>query len=71
VTKVLSINQFAKVLVRKGVEIPQADDIDKIVQFAVKVFEGCGTRNKIKAAFGGVLVTRQIDYSDKQQKSLD
>jgi hypothetical protein len=62
VTKALSIKQFAEVSVRKGVDIPQADDIDKIVQFAVKVFEGFDTKDKIRAAFGGLLVARQINY---------
>ena len=36
-----SIREFTKVGVRRGVDISQADDIDKIVEFAVKVFEGC------------------------------
>jgi hypothetical protein len=62
VTKALSIKQFAKVPVRKGVDIPQADYIDKVVQFVVKIFEGFDTKDKIRAAFGGVLVTRQINY---------
>ena len=46
VSKVPSIKQFRNVPVRKGIDIPQADDVNKIIQFPVKVFEGYDSAKK-------------------------
>lgn len=33
-------------------EIPQADDVNKIIEFPLRIFEGNDTAEKIKYAFG-------------------
>jgi hypothetical protein len=60
VSKVPSIKQFRNVPVRKGIDIPQADDVNKIIQFPVKVFEGYDSAKKMRGIFG--VVARQITY---------
>jgi hypothetical protein len=46
--------------VKSKKEIPQADDVNKIIEFPLRVFEGYDTAEKIKHAFG--FVNRQSSY---------
>ena len=68
VSNVPSIKQFRNVPVRKGIDIPQADDINKIIQFPVKVFERYDSAKKMTGIFG--LVSRQITYYGQASESL-
>jgi hypothetical protein len=68
VYKVPSIKQFRNVPVRKGIDIPQADDVNKIIQFPVKVFEGYDSAKKMRGIFG--LVARQITYYGQASETL-
>lgn len=60
--------EFKDVSINKGIEIPQADDINKIVQFPAKVFEGYDTVRKMKDELG--VVIRQIDYYRQASETL-
>ena len=55
VSDVPSIKEFRDVSIIKGIEIPQADDIHKIVQFPAKVLEGYDTVGKMKDELGLVI----------------
>jgi hypothetical protein len=46
--------------VKSKKEIPQADDVNKIIEFPLRVFEGYDTAEKIKNTFG--FVNRQSSY---------
>lgn len=59
--KKLSIKNYQKVKpVEQKINIPQADDINKIIQFPLRVFEGYDTSEKMIDAFG--FVKRQSSY---------
>lgn len=61
VTETLSIKGFQSVSpVRNAVNIPQADDVNKILQFPLMVFDGYDSSEKMKDAFG--FVQRQSSY---------
>jgi hypothetical protein len=57
----LSIKAYQDVIPMKNKkEIPQADDVNKISEFPLRVFEGNDTADKIKNVFG--FVNRQSSY---------
>ena len=57
----MSVKEYQNVKpVRSKKEIPQADDVNKISEFPLRVFEGYDTADKIKQAFG--FVNRQSSY---------
>lgn len=57
----ISVNSFQKIQpIEKRLNIPQADDINKIIQFPLRVFEGYDTSEKMIDAFG--FVKRQSSY---------
>jgi hypothetical protein len=61
VTETLSIKGYQSVSpVRNRVVIPQADDVNKILQFPLMVFDGYDTSEKMIDAFG--FVQRQSSY---------
>ncbi len=58
---VVSIQQYQNVLpASKKIDIPQADYVNKIIQFPYRVFEGYDTSEKMIEAFG--FVRRQSSY---------
>jgi len=61
ISKVISIKDYQDVIPDKTkFKIPQADDVNKIVEFPLKVFEGYDTAEKISQAYG--FVNRQSSY---------
>ena len=55
ISKRLSVKEYQNVKpVRSKKEIPQADDVNKIIEFPLRVFEGYDTAEKIKNTFGFV-----------------
>jgi hypothetical protein len=57
----ISVKEYQKVKpVKDKREIPQADDVNKISEFPLRVSEGYDTADKIKHAFG--FVNRQSSY---------
>ena len=61
ISKRLSVKEYQNVKpVKNKKEIPQADDVNKISEFPLRVFEGYDTADKIKHAFG--FVNRQSSY---------
>lgn len=58
-TNIISVKQYQKVTPNK-LDIPQADDVNKIIQFPFRVFEGYDTSEKMIDAFG--FVRRQSSY---------
>jgi hypothetical protein len=61
VSNLPSIKQFTDVRAREDlVIIPQADDVNKIIQFPLSVYEGCDTSGKMENVFG--FTNRQSSY---------
>ncbi len=60
VTESLSIKEYQDIRPTKRLDIPQADDVNKIIQFPFRVFEGYDTSEKMIDAFG--FVRRQSSY---------
>jgi uncharacterized protein DUF6997/uncharacterized protein DUF6996 len=61
VSNVPSIKQFTDVQARKDlIIIPQADDVNKIIQFPLRVYEGHDTSGKIESIFD--FTNRQSSY---------
>lgn len=61
VSNVISTKQYQNVApVRTKLNIPQADDVNKIMQFPLRVFEGYNTSKKIQTVFS--FVNRQSSY---------
>ena len=61
ISKRLSVKEYQNVRpMENKKEIPQADDVNKISEFPLRVFEGYDTADKIKQAFG--FVNRQSSY---------
>jgi hypothetical protein len=61
VTNPVSIKEYQKVFPDEHkLEIPQADDVNKIIQFPLRVFVGYDTSEKMTEAFG--FVNRQSSY---------
>jgi hypothetical protein len=60
VSNVPSIKQFTDVRARKDLIIPQADDVNKIIQFPLSVYEGYDTSAKMENVFG--FTNRQSSY---------
>jgi hypothetical protein len=61
ITKSLSVRDYQNVSSdRSKTSIPQADDVNKIIQFPLRVFEGYDTSKKMIDAFGFVI--RQSSY---------
>jgi hypothetical protein len=61
ITKSLSVRDYQNVSSDYGkTNIPQADDVNKIIQFPLRVFEGYDTSKKMIDAFGFVI--RQSSY---------
>lgn len=61
VSQRLSVKAYQNVRpIESKKEIPQADDVNKISEFPLRVFEGYDTADKIKHAFG--FVNRQSSY---------
>jgi hypothetical protein len=61
VSKLLSAKQFQNVSpVKEKIKIPQADKIEKIIQFPLRIAEGFDTSEKMKGVFGFTL--RQSSY---------
>ena len=57
----LSVKSYQKIQpIDKKMNIPQADDINKIIEFPLRVFEGYNTSEKMVKAFG--FVKRQSSY---------
>ena len=57
----VSVNAYRNVTPLKSkTEIPQVDDVNKIIEFPLRVFEGYDTAEKIKHSFG--FVSRQSSY---------
>jgi hypothetical protein len=57
----LSVKSYQKIQpIDKKMNIPQADDINKIIEFPLRVFEGYNTSEKMIKAFG--FVKRQSSY---------
>ena len=52
----------------KGMVIPQADDVNKIIEFPLRVFEGYDTAEKIRNAIG--FVNRQSSYYRQAAETL-
>lgn len=60
-SKAISIKTYQKVNADNNkIDIPQADDVNKIIQFPFRVFEGYDTSKKMIDAFG--FVVRQSSY---------
>jgi hypothetical protein len=60
-SKPISIKNYQKIQpINKKMNIPQADDINKIIEFPLRVFEGYDTSAKMIDAFG--FVKRQSSY---------
>jgi hypothetical protein len=61
VSKLLSAKQFQNVLpVKEKIKIPQADKIEKIIQFPLRIADGYDTSEKMRGVFGFTL--RQSSY---------
>jgi hypothetical protein len=61
ITKSLSVKEFQNVSSDNSkTDIPQADDVNKIIQFPLRVFEGYDTSKRMIDAFGFVI--RQSSY---------
>jgi Domain of unknown function (DUF6997)/Domain of unknown function (DUF6996) len=61
VSRKLSVSTYQNVRpIKSKREIPQADDVNKIIEFPLRVFEGYDTAEKIKDSFG--FVNRQSSY---------
>jgi hypothetical protein len=60
-SKSISVETYRKVNADNNkIDIPQADDVNKLIQFPFRVFEGYDTSKKMIAAFG--FVVRQSSY---------
>ncbi|NOJ27310.1 MAG: hypothetical protein DA330_04780 [Nitrososphaera sp.] len=57
---IVSVKEYQDVKPTKKLDIPQADDVNKIIQFPFRVFEGYDTSEKMIDAFG--FVQRQSSY---------
>jgi hypothetical protein len=61
VSNVISVRNYQNISpVENKINIPQADDVNKIIQFPLRVFEGYDTSEKMIDAFG--FVKRQSSY---------
>lgn len=61
VSRLISIKDYQKVPIDETkIHIPQADDINKIIEFPLRVFEGYDTAEKISKIYG--FVNRQSSY---------
>jgi hypothetical protein len=49
-SNVPSIKQFTNIRTREDLVLPQADDVNKIVQFPLRVYEGYNTSEKMQSA---------------------
>ncbi len=68
-TKAISIKEYQKVTADETkIQIPQADDVNKIIEFPLRVFEGYDTAEKIKEAFD--FSYRQSNYYGDAAKIL-
>ena len=69
ITKSLSVKDYQKVSSDNSkTAIPQADDVNKIIQFPLRVFEGYNTSKKMIDAFGFVI--RQSSYYSQAAEIL-
>ena len=68
VSKVISVRDYQKPLDRNKTNMPQADDINKIIQFPLRVSEGYNTSKKIREIFGFVI--RQSSYYSQASEIL-
>jgi hypothetical protein len=59
-TDIVSVKEYQNVKPTIKLDIPQADDVNKIIQFPFRVFEGYDTSEKMVDAFG--FVRRQSSY---------
>lgn len=59
-TDIVSVKEYQNVKPIIKLDIPQADDVNKIIQFPFRVFEGYDTSEKMVDAFG--FVRRQSSY---------
>ena len=59
--KTVSVKEYQHVRREDKKEVPQADDVNKISDFPLRVSEGYDTAEKIKNAFG--FVNRQSSYN--------
>jgi hypothetical protein len=60
VSNIPSVKQFTDVRARKDLAIPQADDVNKIIQFPLSVYEGYDTSGKMESVFD--FTNRQSSY---------
>ncbi len=61
VSNVISVKNYQNISpIENKINIPQADDVNKIIQFPLRVFEGYDTSQKMIDAFG--FVKRQSSY---------
>jgi uncharacterized protein DUF6997/uncharacterized protein DUF6996 len=60
VSDIVSVKQYQQVKPTISLDIPQADDVNKIIQFPFRVFERYDTSEKMVDAFG--FVRRQSSY---------
>jgi C-terminal AAA-associated domain len=60
VSNVPSIKQFTNISTREDLVIPQADDVNKIIQFPLRVYEGYNTSEKMENVFD--FTNRQSSY---------